>query len=131
MHSQLTNSTSNQVHNSDVLRCTSRMVLKAPFTQKPRVSEPPEVPDEDESLTQPQEYPMSPWMADAARHMSASDNDDLGGDDMEEGTLSGIRRSAIPQVNAQTTEQENYELQTFMVMPTKRATYKRRRQNHS
>jgi hypothetical protein len=70
-------------------------------------------------------------MADAARHMSGSDNDDLGGDDMEEGTLSGIRRSAIPQVNAQTTEQENYELQTFMVMPTKRATYKRRRQNHS
>lgn len=73
--------------------------------------------------------PMSPWMADPARNMSGSDNDsDLGGDDMEEGTLSGIRRSTIPQVNAQTAEQANYKLQTFTVQPIK--TYRKNTRRH-
>ena len=82
-------------------------VLKAPFTQRPRISP---VPDEGELITtrpttQPVEYPIGPvkpWMLDEVRR-----RDDI---DMGEGSSSGLSRSKnIPQLEASTDEQASYQ----------------------
>lgn len=109
-------------------------VLKAPFTQRPRISQ---VPDEGESITtqpatQPVEYPIEPvasWMRDEVRRQDDDDDDD--DIDMGEGSSSGLSRSKnIPQLEASTDEQASYQqlnLNLHTARATRPRTYKPRK----